>query len=254
MKKYPVFLIIVLLAVAACSSPDKKSPSMSARDNAVSALSDSVKAIENQIQDNQRRLSELSDRIGVLLQNFTTVNNPREVEGYTILSTWKSKYPLQTSGIAARIRQNEGFEIVAANVGSSFSSIRLSAKGRSVSSNVVAHDQAMNYRRGNMTTVAFQGALADSIGFFVKAYRLENITLSYLEGEKQVGQLTLSGDTKEMIAATWDLYMTQREIRKLENQLPLLSRKAQVYQLEMQRLKTVNPDSVRKVRKKEKRR
>lgn len=247
MKLLPL-LAMLLLLVSACSNSGK-SPAAQARDNAITSMADSLKATEERIEQNTIALRELNDRIGVMLDEFTTVNNPRQVEGYTILKSWNARYPLQSTGIVARILESEGFELVAANSSARFDQICVETADSCLYTKTVPYDQAMNYRRGNLTTVAFQGALTDSIGFLVKAHQLDKVTLSFLENGKKVASQVLDDNTKSMLATTWTLWNAQHRVRVIEREIPLLGRKAQAYKLELERVKASNPDSVRESRK-----
>ena len=55
----------------------------------------------------------------------------------------------------------------------------------------------------------------------------EKIEVTYLNGKK-TGSLILPSDEKEMIAATWQLYHSQKDSHKLEKDIPLLSRRIDV--------------------------
>ncbi len=89
-------------------------------------------------------------------------------------------------------------------------------------SNTVPHDQALNYRAGGLNTVAFFGAQADSVAQFIASHAAQEVELSYLENGVS-GRLRIPSDAKSMIAETWQLYSSRREMEQLERTLPLLN-------------------------------
>lgn len=234
MKLIKLAIIPSLLIFGACHKKDA-APAQKALQNAIEAFTDSVKANESELQNSQRDIDSLTQSADRMFADFIYVDNPRLVEGYTILKS--ASYPLTSSGIVARITKNEGFELIVANVGSPFSRITVSAGAATQTSENVAHDQALNYRTGNMTTVAFSGNHADSIGALVNQHKSGVITLTLINGNNRVGNYQLSQQQKDNIARTWQLFDARRCIKILEHRIPLLAKKSMTYSVELQRLK-----------------
>ena len=178
------------------------------------SLSDSISAISTR-------------RIG----SFTQVSNPREVEPYYIQSRFKTRYPLSSTGIAARMTAGEQAEIIAALSGHRFNAIRLSDGNQSVESDVVPADQALNYTARGLTTVSFTGAKADSICMFVADHQATPLTLTYLQDGARAAQITLNTDQKEWIASTWGVCGAHKEARMLEKRMLSDSRKIELLKI-----------------------
>ena len=193
------------------------------REQWVESLNDSIARYKAQADSASEQLNLLRSRIGEMIPDFDHISNAREVEGYYIYKGWSARYPLTSTDLVARISENEGLELIAALSGGVFDRISVSSGGNSVSSAVVPHDQALNYRAGNINTVCFTGAQADSVAAFI-ADALGAVSVSFIGGAKNAS-LSLSSSSKEMIAATWRLYAAQKESHSLEKLLPLLSRK-----------------------------
>ncbi len=159
-----------------------------------------------------------------MISNFEYVSNPRQVEGYYIYNGWKNRYPLKQTGVVARITEDERFELIAVLSGKHFNQLSVSNGSESVETKVVPHDQALNYRAGSLNTVCFYGSAADSVGMFIAENMPDALTVTYMEGGK-TGSYTLPADQKEMIAATYNLYVAQRNNHRLEATIPMLSQK-----------------------------
>lgn len=225
MKKVflPIALFSILCLGVSCVKI-KKPEAAKQHEEWIESLNDSIATFKAQADSTSAALSALQSKIGGLMPDFEHVNNPREVEGYYVLKGWKNRFPLSGTEMVARISENEGFEILAALSGGVFNQISVSSSGESVKSAVVPHDQALNYRAGNLNTVCFIGNEADLVGAFISGHKTGQITVSFLGGAKS-SSLSLPSDVKEMIAATWQLYSLQKEMHQLERSLPLLSRK-----------------------------
>ena len=111
--------------MAACT-PKEKSDKAVERERWIESLNDSVALYKSQIDSATSRLEELHDNVGLMLQDFEYVNNPREVEGYYIYKGWRQRYPLQGNGLVARISKDEGLELIACHKGAPFTSVALS--------------------------------------------------------------------------------------------------------------------------------
>ncbi len=219
--------LIIPLALAALLLPGckvKTPEAVKEREAWLESLNDSIAKYEKQREEVEAGLSAARERVGTMVAHFDYVNNPREVEGYYIFSGWKGRYPMKQTALVARVTEDIRFELIATLTGAHFNEIGVSAQGITVASEVVPHDQAFNYRAGNLNTVSFTGAKADSIGAFIAAHSNDAFTVSYLEG-KRTGSLSLPSDEKQMIARTWELYAAQRDMHTLEKELPRLSGK-----------------------------
>ena len=224
MKRLNYIFIGSILAVAACT-PKEKSDKAVERERWIESLNDSVALYKSQIDSATSRLEELHDNVGLMLQDFEYVNNPREVEGYYIYKGWRQRYPLQGNGLVARISKDEGLELIACHKGAPFTSVALSGgDGAAVETEAVAHDQALNYRRGDLTTVCYYGAKADSVAMYISDNQAQKLTVTLLNG-KACGSFTLSQDAARMISATWQLYSSQKQCERLEHEIPLLNRR-----------------------------
>lgn len=225
MKTRHIFIPLmmsVLICAASCSL--KKPKAEEEREQWISSLTDSITKYKAEIESASAALTDSQTEVGEMITNFEHVSNPREVEGYYIYNGWKNRYPLKQTGIVARITEDERFELIAVLSGDHFNQIMISGAGGEVSTSVVPHDQALNYRAGNLNTVCFYGSAADSVGMYISENMPDKLTVTYLDGGK-TGSLTLPADEKEMIAATYQLYAAQKESHKLERDLPMLSKK-----------------------------
>lgn len=193
----------------------------------LTSLQDSISSLKQlQTQDSVEIIS-LREQIDENLKNFTVVNNPREVEAYYILSPFRGNYPLNSTGIAARMLKSQKLEIVAALSGSRFNSISVTDATGSVTSDIVPADQGLNYTTGGLTTVAFSGAKADSIGEFI-ATSSSPLTLNYLQGGKRIASQKLSDAQKRWIGNTWTLTNMRSRLDSLENAQMLNARKIEL--------------------------
>ena len=195
------------------------------------SLSDSISAISTRRNTDSLRLVELRESLAERIGSFTQVSNPREVEPYYIQSRFKTRYPLSSTGIAARMTAGEQAEIIAALSGPRFNAIRLSDGNQSVESDVVPADQALNYTARGLTTVSFTGAKADSICMFVADHQATPLTLTYLQDGARAAQITLNTDQKEWIASTWGVCGAHKEARMLEKRMLSDSRKIELLKI-----------------------
>ncbi len=215
---------LLLTSLAACS-PKEKSDKAIEREKWIESLGDSIALYKNRIDSATSRLDELHDNVGMMLQDFEYVSNPREVEGYYIYKGWRSRYPLQGNGLVARISKDEGLELIACHKGATFNSISVSDGSASAASDVVPHDQALNYRRGDLTTVCFYGEKADSLAMFIADRQDRPVTVTIFNGGGANGRFALQPDAARMIAATWQLYSSQKLCERLELEIPMLNRR-----------------------------
>lgn len=215
--------MILLLALGAGCSPKKPEATVK-REKWLASLHDSIASYQKQTEEVNIRLGEARDKVGSLVGSFDYVSNPREVEGYYIYSGWKGRYPLKTTGLVARVTEDERFELIATLTGAHFNEIVVAAGSDASQSEVVPHDQALNYRAGSLNTVCFSGEKADSIGALIASRESSEIKVTYLNG-KRTGTLILPENEKAMIAATWRLYDSQRTLHSYEKEIPRLAGK-----------------------------
>lgn len=225
------YIILPLLTLAAVSTLScnrvKKTAAEEEREKWLYSLNDSIAEYQARIKSATEELTTLQTEIGSMIVNFDHISNPRLVEGYYIYKGWDSGYPLKQTGIVARITEDEGFELIATLSGANFNQVSVSAGGETVSTDIVPHDQALNYRAGKLNTVCFYGERADSVGEFITDHMPEQITITFLNGNK-TGSYTIPANQKEMIAATWQLFFSQRSSHHLEKEIPMLSKRIDV--------------------------
>lgn len=227
MKTYRMLGIVAIMTMVmtSCVQRQERSRNADKYENWKASLADSVAVLEKRRTLAEDSLTNAYNTVDSLLKDFAYSENPREVEGYTILKSAKKSYPLSRTGLTARISKSEGFELVAVLSGNTFSSISVSDGSRSVRSAVVPHDQALNYRSGNLTTVLFTGAEADSIGMLLASGGPERFNVTY-SGQSGKGIVVpVSATDVAVVSRTWQLAEARREVHRLEMTLPLISRK-----------------------------
>lgn len=217
-----LILILSVLLLASCGGKTDKEK---ARNDYRQALTDSISAAERQIDSCENRIAVLNNEISERLADFTDVTNPREVEGYYIFKGWESKYPLSSTGVIARISHNEQLELIAALQGGVFNTLEAQAPDVSATTSTVPHDQALNYRREGLNTVMFSGAQADSVAALIADNELNPVKIVFLDNSKPVKSMEIDNGCKKMIAATWMLYSSRRELGSLERRVMLLREK-----------------------------
>lgn len=221
-KKLIAFAAIASILLPSCRV--KTPQAVEERENWLLSLNDSIAKYEKERGEVELRLQEAREKVGQMIGDFDYVKNPRQVEGYYIFNGWKDRYPMLKTALVARVTEDERFELIATLTGAHFNEIGVTAAGETVSTNVVPHDQALNYRAGNLNTVCFADSAANSVGEFIAAHSTGDITVAYLNGNR-TGSLTLPSDEKQMISRTWELYAAQRNLHSLEKELPRLSGK-----------------------------
>lgn len=223
MKTLKTILTLAVGAVLMCalSCVRRVDNSEKTRADYEKTLTDSINSIKAEIDSCNGCIATLRDKVGERMNDFTTVANPREVGSYTIYTAYKSKYPLKSTGLCARIDENSRFELVAALSGKPFQQIAVKTPEQTVESAVVPNDQALNYRTAALTTVLFSGAEADSIGRLIADNELNPLSIEYLQSGP-VSSGKLDGDVAEMIAQTWLLYNDMAQLQMLERKVPML--------------------------------
>lgn len=223
-------LAILGIALTACKGYDD-SKAREDRQEWITSLADTISIIEKTRTQDSLNLDQLREEVADRLQNFMIINNPREVEPYYILKAFRASYPLNSTGIAARVLKNEGMEIVAALTGKRFNAIRISSGQNSAESQIVPADQALNYTAGNLTTVAFSGSKTDSLAMLVAENAANKVKLEYLQNGNVAQSIILSQNQINWISETYSLCSNQAEIHNLENSLLISSRKLQILKL-----------------------
>lgn len=223
MKKILPILLALAAVAAGCTGRQERSRNADKYDEWKASLADSVASLQQTVKLTEDSLATAYSTVDSMLSLFTFVDNPREVEGYTILKAARDHYPLTRTGLTARIAKSEAFELIAALSGGSFTSIAVSAGGKTVESATVGHDQGLNYRSGGLNTVLFTGAKADSIGRLVAASAPDAITVSYIGSTRRT--IKMQPADAMIVTLTWKLAEARAEVSRLERTLPLLSRK-----------------------------
>lgn len=229
---------LMLLAATGCA-PKEKSDKAVEREQWLASLNDSIATYKKQIDSTQQRLDALNEESARLLERFDYIENPREVEGYYLLKGWQGRHPANATWLYARISKSEGLELLASLKGGVFTSVAALSGGESAETAAVAPDQALNFRHKGYNTVCFYGAEADSVAAFIAAHEGDDVTIEYLNPGRS-GSLKLSADQRAMIAETWRLYDTRRQIRRLEKEMPMLSRRIDACRLMMERDSTTS--------------
>lgn len=225
-------LLVILIIIGGCRKYDSEKATQNRADWQTSLL-DSINDLTRSRSSDSLRLTELRENLATALDEFATVDNPREVEGYYILKTWERKYPLTSTGLIARLLKSEGLELIAAS-GKRFSAIRVVSGNESVESEIVPPDQALNYTANGLTTVAFTGAKADSIAQFVASHVSGEVKLEFLNPGVATSQI-IPQPTKNMIMATWQLYEDILSTHRIEKSITINSRKIEILQLTLAR-------------------
>ena len=227
MKVRNIFLVGVA-AVLLCSCAQKRTDTETRQKARQLELGDSIAAITQEIDSCKEQVAILNDKVNGLLPQFETVANPREVGSYTILRTFKNAYPLKQTGLLARINDSQQFELVAALKGGAFDHITVIAPDISVSSDVVPHDQALNYNDGELTTVSFTGEKADEIGQVIADNLINNIRINFHQGSRLVLSWNVPAKFANEIAATYILYNCQKESNRLSRREQMLHEKINI--------------------------
>ena len=238
MKVFNGFIILLFILSCIGCSRIKKTDAEIEREQWIAGFSDSIEFYQNKKQEVENELDNLNTGISAMLGNFERVKNPREVSGYYILKGWNNKLPFTSTGIYARINENEKLELIATLAGSTFNRLGVGSGSDVFFSEVVPHDQAFNYRHERYNTVYFSGGKADTVAQYIAKHRSDKINLDFLEGKKKTS-FTIPSNEKDMIADTWNLLSSQIEAKKLQKELWICSRKIDTFRriMEMQNQK-----------------
>lgn len=231
MKNVPILAALAALMCAGCVQ--RVDNSKETREGYERSLQDSIEIVKQEIDSCNSQISRLRDQNGVWLRDFSTVANPREVGSYIIYTPFKNKYPLRATGLMARINDSGQYELIATHSGAAFNQIEVSVPSVSISSEIVAQDQALNYRNEGLSTVTFTGEKADSIGKLIADNELNNIKVTYLQG-RPVGSWNVPQDYAKMLSYTYLLYSGTSEMQKLERKVPMLHEKINLLRAHME--------------------
>lgn len=211
----------------------KKTDAEYERDSWIAGFSDSVEFYKNRNTEIESRLESINARIASMLENFEKIQKPREVSGYYLLKGWNTKIPLTSTGIYARINENEKLELIATLQGANFNQIAVGRNAPEFYSEVVPHDQAFNFRHERFNTVYFEGGKADTIAEYIAENNIDKINLDFLEGKTRK-KFLIPESEKNMILQTWELYATQMEARDLQRELWVSSKKIEAFRRMME--------------------
>ena len=227
--KHTTFSMIFLVSLTGCGKI-KKTDAEFQREEWVAGMNDSIEYYKDRNEKITVTLDDLNRSIGQQLDNFEKIKNPREVEGYYLLKGWRSKIPMTSTGIYARINENEKIELIATLAGATFNQIEVeSANADKYISEYVRHDQALNFRHERFNTVYFQGGKADTIAQNIAEGNSNKVILNFLENGNVKKTFVIPEEEKNMIRQTWDLYYTQKEAHKLQKELWLSSKKIDAF-------------------------
>jgi len=235
MKKGQFIIAAAVAAMLLGSCGRKPGDGEKARADYDRSLSDSIAVVEQEIDSCNSQIGIIRDRVNGWVCDFTTVSNPREAGSYMILTSFKNRYPLTSTGLVSRINDNNGFELVAALSGKAFDRITVQGSSASASSDVVPNDQALNYRTASLTTVMFTGAAADSIGSLVADNDQDPIIVTFVGASGPVQSWRLPEENAKMISYTYLLYNNSKELNRLERRVPMLHEKINLLRIHKDR-------------------
>lgn len=225
MKDFVSILLSALLLVSCAGGNADKDK---ARNDYRQALTDSIEQARSNIDSCENVLKVMTDNVNQWMHDFSVISNPREVESYYLFKGWENRYPLQSTGLVARISNGERLELIAALKGSTFNAIMVESDGMSATTAVVPHDQTLNYRRESLNTVMFSGEQADSVAQLIADNELNIVRVLFLENGKTKGSWQMPDEYKKMVSATWMLYSSRRKQMQLEARMKKESMKINI--------------------------
>ena len=245
--KLTVYLIFAFLTSGCLISCKKlrKPEAQTEREQWIAGFTDSIDYYQDRKAEIEQKLDRVNAEIMEALNNFEMVKNPREVSGYYILKGWNKKLPFTSTGIYARINENDKLELIATLGGSTFNKLGVGTGSTVFFSETVPHDQAFNYRHERFNTVYFSGGKADTIAEYIATHNNEKVVLDFIEGSKK-HSFTLPVDEKSMISQTWNLHSYQLKARELQKELFICSRKIDTFRriMDMQNQTSADKNSV----------
>lgn len=232
-------LTVVFIGSTACRRHNEAKERVETQRRAwYASLPDTLDSLHRAIDSIQNEISTLGQQSDKLLPYFNYIDNPKEVEGYYISKEWASSYPLKNTGLVMRLTKGEKAELIAALAGGKhFNRIRVTAGGMTAESSIVPHDQALNYRMNDLNTVCFSDSASDSCAQLIADNPGIDITIYYIDGDRQTGKLKYSAKSQSTLARTWQLYDLRRRTTHDERMLPILAKKAEILSDKIQRIK-----------------
>lgn len=229
MKKVSnLYILIILFAFIASCARIRKSDAEVEREDWIRGFNDSIEYYQIKSHQLEDELAKLNVEINSALENFEFIKNPKEVSGYYLLQGWKNKIPMTTTGIYARINENEKLELIATLSGGIFDRIGVGTGKPEVYSETVPNDQAFNFRHERFNRVYFEGGKADTLAMYIDQHLKDKIYLEFLGGKKNRNFL-IPGNQREMIALTYNLYTLQRQAKSLQKELWICSKKIETF-------------------------
>lgn len=223
-----VLLLAAMSLAGGCADKSAKERVERDRTEWKESLKDSLSATRAELDSTRARVGRLRARTDELLSHFRCVENPREVEKYYLPEVRGYEYPLKSNGLAARLLASEQLEIVAAYIGAPFDAVRICGNAQIPAElPKVPHDQGLNYRSANMTTVAFSGNEVDSVAARLKDLKAP-VRIDFLSDGKQVGRCTLTAPQYQALRLAAGLADSRRETLLAERRLMVLNRKIQI--------------------------
>lgn len=223
---YNCIAALFLLGVA-CGKI-KKTDAEVEREQWIEGFSDSIEYYKLRSAQIDTQLEKINSQISSMLENFELIKNPREVSGYYLLRGWNKKIPMTSTGIYARINENEKLELIATLAGNTFNKIAVGSDQPEFYSEIVPHDQAFNFRHDRFNTVYFAGGKADTIAEFISTHHQERLKIEFIDGNK-IKNFKIPDDEKDMISKTWNLYEAKHEALKLQKELWICSKKIDTF-------------------------
>ena len=195
----------------------------------VASIEDSIATIGKARRADSLQIENLRKEMDSSIKDFSQISNAREVEPYYILSSCRSAYPLNSTGVAARVTNSLQFEMVAALSGKRFDAVRLSSEGESVNSTVIPPDQGLNYTSADgLSVCSFSGGENTPLGRFVDLHSGSPIKLEYLRNGAVQSSISLSDTQKRWIAQTWRLTSQRQALDSLESAQIINARKLEI--------------------------
>lgn len=227
MKNPIPYLFLIFLLFSSCAKI-KKTEAEKEREAWIQSFTDSIEYYENLKKQIVDKLNEDNKRLSDLFSDFDKINNPREVTGYYLLKGWNNKIPLTSTGIYARMNENEELELIATLTGGTFNHIGVGTGDKEVFSEIMPHDQAFNYRHPGYNTVYFSGGKADTIAQYIADHVNDKVVLQFIEG-KNKRNFILPENEKNIISKTYNLISLQRQSKELQKELWISSKKVESF-------------------------
>ena len=229
--------VAVMIGSVACNRRNEAKERVQAeREKWEASLPDSLEKVKRQTDSIQNDMQALTRQLDDLLPEFKYVDNPREVEGYYIAGAWAPSYPLKTTGVVARLTKSDKLELIAAlSGGAHFDRLRVTSGDRVAETSAVAHDQALNYRMEGLNTVCFSDSASNACAELIADG--DDITIAYLEGDRQTGKLVYPKNSQAVMALTWRLFSTRSELLRDERMIPMLAKKGAIISAKIDAIK-----------------